>query len=57
MQTFWAVSRKRKTSSEAIALVMTVSIAVSVVLALDLPRSVERHWVIRRPLFRTARGL
>ena len=33
MQTFWAVLRKRKTSSEAIALVMTVSIAVSVGLA------------------------
>jgi hypothetical protein len=33
MRTFWAVLRKRKTSSEAIALVMTVSIAVSVGLA------------------------
>src|SRR4029077_13706009 len=33
MQTFWAVLRKRKTSSEAIELVMTVSIAVSVGLA------------------------
>jgi hypothetical protein len=37
MQTFWAVSRKRKLSSEAIALVMTVSIAVSVVLAPVFP--------------------
>jgi hypothetical protein len=56
MQAFWAVLRKRKTGSEAIALAMTLSIAVSVGLAPVFTRGLAADYSSRPVTVSTSPG-